>query len=323
MSARIFIIQALLVLFTSQFVSAIDDMALIQEIPARVYPEINQSRPDLPSPFLAPGGLEYVVAVNREGKFAVVPVTPGNEWKICRQLDVDSVDFPSLSATGIHSESDLNHIRSITGRSLDEINRLGRPGGLSHDGFMAGDETVVSVLKADNRIVQRLGLTHPQMARPLFHLLNLLETDMELGRWNMARHSWENIRHVFYNGRKVCVEGYDTKGGQLSIFDDGLEGSFHIRIWRELEPGEERFLKELYSALSPSEFSELARRLSFLNTGELQPQYIMRYGFYEGHTYWRTDPIAIAFIFGMKTLAEIESAFKGNLDSIMTVHFTE
>ena len=59
---------------------------------------------------------------------------------------------------------------------------------------------------------------------------------------------------------------------------------------------------------------KLQELLSFINTGELEPQYIMRYGFYEGHTFWRTDPIAIAFIFGLKNLVELDSIFDHKLD---------
>jgi len=50
--------------------------------------------------------------------------------------------------------------------------------------------------------------------------------------------------------------------------------------------------------------------------------YIMRYGFYEGRTAYRCDPVAIAFIFGLKSISEIEYAFRGNLYNIMTDHFT-
>ncbi len=45
----------------------------------------------------------------------------------------------------------------------------------------------------------------------------------------------------------------------------------------------------------------------------MQPQYIMRYGFYEGHTFWRADPIAISFIFGFKSLEELDVIFEGKL----------
>jgi hypothetical protein len=43
--------------------------------------------------------------------------------------------------------------------------------------------------------------------------------------------------------------------------------------------------------------------------------------FYEGHTAWRTDPIAIAFMFGLKSIDEIEAAFSGQLPRVLTQHF--
>jgi hypothetical protein len=53
----------------------------------------------------------------------------------------------------------------------------------------------------------------------------------------------------------------------------------------------------------------------------MEPYYVMRYGFYEGHTDYRVDPIAIAFIFGLKRLEEIERAFPGELHKTLTSHF--
>jgi len=41
----------------------------------------------------------------------------------------------------------------------------------------------------------------------------------------------------------------------------------------------------------------------------------------EGHTSCRADPIAIAFIFGLKSIEEIESVFNGNLYEALTTHF--
>ena len=63
-------------------------------------------------------------------------------------------------------------------------------------------------------------------------------------------------------------------------------------------------------------------RLTRLHTGEMEPYYIMRYGFYEGHTEYRVDPIALAVTFGLKPLTEIEQAFSGELDQVLTRHFT-
>jgi hypothetical protein len=64
-------------------------------------------------------------------------------------------------------------------------------------------------------------------------------------------------------------------------------------------------------------------RLTRLRTGEMQPYYIMRYGFYEGHTEYRVDPLVMAVVFGLKSVTEIEKAFRGELDRVLTAHFTE
>ena len=111
--------------------------------------------------------------------------------------------------------------------------------------------------------------------------------------------------------------------GQKSIFNDNIEGGFHIKLWREFNEQEIKLLKDRYGQLSSTKFDTLKTLLSVINTGEIEPQYIMRYGFFEGHTFWRADPIAISFIFGIKTLAEIEKVFEGKLYRIMTDHFTE
>ena len=58
-----------------------------------------------------------------------------------------------------------------------------------------------------------------------------------------------------------------------------------------------------------------------MQTGEMEPYYVMRYGFYEGHTPWRVDPIAIAFIFGLRSLDEIEADFPGRLYETLAGHF--
>jgi len=66
----------------------------------------------------------------------------------------------------------------------------------------------------------------------------------------------------------------------------------------------------------------MLKKLSHIHISEMLPYYIMRYGFYEGHTDYRTDPVAIAWIFGLKSLEQIETAFDGRLDRVLTEHFT-
>lgn len=295
----------------------------VDTIPYKIYPQVNKEKPALPSPFRTKDDHEYVIAVTKEGHYGIIRVTPANTYEICKQLIVDTLDFPELAQTGLHTEAGLDTIQTITGRALEKITMLGRPNGLSQAGFMARDENIISVIKGDNSLLVKLGFTHPQMARPLFHVLNMIDADLSLKRWNMAKHKWENIQYFYYNNQKVFVEAEDTKGGQKSIFNDGIEGAFYVKLWRELHPDEINYLKDRYTSLTEDNFKDLISKLSVMHTGEMEPQYIMRYGFYEGHTYWRTDPIAITFIFGLIDLPELDDVLENNLYYFLTEHYTE
>jgi HEAT repeat protein len=287
-----------------------------------LYPMTLEAEPEMASPSTRSDGTDVVVAVTAEGRWAVVPAGAVDAERRERQRYVDAHDFPTLARTGLHSSEELANAVSITGRSLAEITDLGRPGGLSEGGFFAADEDILSVLEGDNDLVFALGLTHPQMARPLFHVWNMVEADVEAGRWNSAEHRWDRLRQIVYNDRRVDLEVHDTKGGQESIFEDGLEGAFFIKIWRTPTPEEERFLRRRYASLPREAWNELLHKLSSMETGEMEPHYIQWYGFYEGHTNWRADPIAIAFIFGLRSLEEIEAAFPGRLEQLLGAHFT-
>ncbi len=284
---------------------------------------MNHDKPDLDSPFGSQENEDYVIAITKEKTFAIIPVTLSNDKGICKQLIVDTLDFPDLAKYGIHSEARLDQIKTITGWSLDTISNLGQPYGLSHSGFMAADEDILSVIRSDNQIVKKMGLIHSDLAKPLFHVLNMVDMDLSLDRWNMARHRWDNITAFYYKGNIVNVEAYDTKGGQQSIFNDGIEGAFHIKLWHEFSNEEIEYLKQHYGHLNEEEMEEFKARLGFLNIGEMQPQYIMRYGFYEGHTFWRACPVGISYVFGFKSLEELDVLFEGDLFKIITSHYTQ
>jgi HEAT repeat protein len=291
------------------------------------YPKTLDSIPKTPSPLVTPDGVEIMTALMKDGQYALVPVTVENgrplnynvnRYGKGRQLAVDAVDFPTLARTGLHCEAELSRTKMIAGRSIVEIAELGRPERSSGAGFMAHDEDIVSVLKGDNRLVRELGLTHPQMARPLFHIWNMMLKDYELGR---LPRFWNHVEHISYNGTNVLAKAESYKGWQESVFEDEILGRFEIDIWRELSRDERALLREKYPDLSDQQMAELIKKLSHIHTGEMVPYYIMRYGFYEGHTDYRADPIAIALIFGIKTLEQIESTFEGRLYETLTRHF--
>lgn len=294
-----------------------------------LYPQTLDMLPDIPSPYKTEEGREILLVFTKDKEYALIPVTVENGKPLHysrripslygkdRQLQVNSGDFPSLSTTGLHSESQLDTKDMITGIPVSVITYIGRPGGFSWAGFMADDEDIISVLKGDNRLVENLGLAHPQMAIPLFHVWNIILWEVELEKWGR----YSSIHSFFYNGRRVILEAEGTKGWQVSIFQDEIQGRFDISVHREFTPEERLFLKEKYSHLSSPQMAELETKLSRISFSEMAPYYIMRYGFYEGHTDYRTDPLAISFIFGLKSLEEIENAFEGNLNKELTEHF--
>ena len=149
----------------------------------KFYPHTYDQCPELPSPYTAENGTEIVVAITKDNEFVLIPVTVEkgeslgyreSEWDKISILEVDAEDFPTLARTGLHSEIELNYTRWITGLSIAEITDSGRPGASSGEGFMSQDEDIISVLKGDNRLVKKLGLTHPQLAKSLFHVWNLI-----------------------------------------------------------------------------------------------------------------------------------------------------
>lgn len=290
-----------------------------------LFPEILTQAPLVPSPFTTEEGREIVTCFTLDGRYFLVDATVENGepldysndlwWGKGRQTDVDSLDFPTLAKTGMHSETELDQTETITGVPVTDITKDGRPRASSDAGFMAEDEDILSVLKGDNRLVGKLGLTHPQCARPLFHVFNVILTvgkDSERG----------NIGGILYNESKVHLEFGGAKGWQESIFNDEILGYWQIEMRRELDQKERSLLERRYQDLTGEELAELVDKLSQIHTGEMVAYYIMRYGFYEGHTSYRADPIAIACIFGLRSMQRIEGAFERRLDDVLLSHFT-
>ena len=289
-----------------------------------LYPALLDRPPDVPSPFTAEGGMEIVICFTNDGRYCLIPVTIENGrplnyrnnqwWGKGRQLEVDTLDFPALAGTGLHSDGELRERETITGKPVSDITRDARPGAFSGAGFLGREEDIISVLRGDNELVKRLGATHPELAEPLFHVFNVILTvrkDSDRG----------NVGGILYNQREIHLRFGGAKGWQESIFDDEILGYWWIEIWREIDSGEEGYLSRAYPNLPAERTAELKRKLSFIHTGEMVPYYIMRYGFYEGHTDYRADPISIAFIFGLRSLEEIEAAYAGRLHEILTMDF--
>jgi len=280
-----------------------------------LYPIAITELPDIPSPFISDNGVEVLIAFTKDEKYLLFPVTLENGDSLNYkqrlygkgfQCRVDSTDFPALARTGLHEEDELTGIKTITGKPISEITEMGRPMGYSRAGFMNQDEDIITVLKCDNRLVYQLNLTHPQVARPLFHIWNIVLQGINRDVWLFEQ---MRIEYILYNGRKVFIDWQGGRGWQESIFNDEILGQYHLEIWTKLLQSEEKYLSEKYPDMDKEKMAILIKKLSYIHTGEMVPYYIMRYGFYEGHTEYRADPIAIAYIFGLKSLEEIDNIF--------------
>lgn len=290
-----------------------------------LFPNIFKSKPKISSPYIfgIDGSAKYreYVTIRMPNGYAVADVTQEDgEIYSCmhsifgkgQQLRIAKRDFPALGMTGLHSEEDLDKKKYITGRKLELINYLARPGRFSRSGFIAAHEDIISVLKRDNRTVRKMGLKHSHLAKPLFHIWNIIQGNYIRGRWA------KDIT-IFYNGSEVILNAEGGKGYQESIFHDEIEGRWNISIRRQFSPDEIKQLNTRFGHLGKDRIKFIQRKLSRIDISEMNPFYIQRYGFYEGATPYRADPISIAFIFGLKNLNDVTGIFGNHLLELVGV----
>ena len=120
-----------------------------------------------------------------------------------------------------------------------------------------------------------------------------------------------------------CGHGLPISGGSAKNYQ-----AFHsnsVSRPRRLPPPEkipDLTLFQRTAKAGQPQREDLVEGLSTLFIDERVMYYVEWYGFYEGHTEWRADPIAIAFILGMKDPGEIDTAFDGRLYDASTEHST-
>ena len=306
------------------------DQIIYKQKTYQLFPFGFSEKPDIPSPYKSGENLEIITAYsNNKDQFYLIPLTieKDNSFSYMEgqlsgrgiKFRPDSNDFLLLALSGLHSEIELDQARTITRRSLSEITHDGRPESSSGSGFMAADEDIISVLKGDNRLVKKMGLTHPQVVRPLIHFWNII---LKRDEYNKSTKESTDIEYIIYNNRKIFLK-WGGRGYQESIFNDSILGDYHLEMWRDLDEEEISIINSEYDLLSQEEIADLKNRLTHIHTGEMVPYYVVHYGFYEGHTEYRADPVSLSFIFGLKSLEEINKVFKGDLYGVFNRHFTD
>lgn len=166
---------------------------------------------------------------------------------------------------GKNGSKTILSLTEINGHSIATLEKDMRPGAESDVGsrlgFLGADESLLTVLAADNDyVVGELGLSHQELATHLHALAGI-------GLWLDERGTPD--APFTYRGRRYEIEMVYTRGTQPSPFRDGTSSGVNATV-RNLDNG-----KRLTYAL-------------------LVPHMIERYGFYEGKgTPYRVDPKAI------------------------------
>ena len=170
-------------------------------------------------------------------------------------------DAQGFQVGGINDDQTIRNLTHINGIPISALENAARPGHSSDAGFLNATERLVDVLAADNALVRARGLTHQQVAEPLFYMMSMLD-----------RLRADSINELFYRGRRYAVALTRWRGVQATIFNDGTGASRDFSV------------------------TDLDTQQS-IHFSELVPYYIARYGFYEGHTRYRLDPNAILSMF--------------------------
>lgn len=310
---------AFLFIFLLPFFSCAQQSLKIENREIKLFPFEYDRKLEIESP-LEFEGREYILAKTSNNKYTVIDVTvekgdPYNYRGKIRgkgnQLFINDKDFPTLAKTGLHSEKELQNTKSIAGRSIAEITMRGRPMRMSGAGFMAEDEDIISVLLGDNDLVKKMNLTHPELAKTIFHYWNIIQISEEIGLGQGI--AVPAIDTIFYNNRIIKYVIPSCRGWQDSLFKDSIMGECHLEMIVELNDSEKQFIDTHFKQLLKEQKQDFIKKLTHMHTGEMAAYYIQRYGFYEGHTDYRADPIVLAYIFGLRTLEELYNAFDGKI----------
>jgi hypothetical protein len=171
---------------------------------------------------------------------------------------------------GKNATSLIRKLTEINGRKIADLEKDMRPGAIgdgfigSTKGFLGKEEKLLDVLAMDNElIVDKLGLTHQQMALPLL-------IAAAIGDKNRFQREPTPFR---YHGQDYRIKMICYKGYQFSPFYDKTATSCDAEL-------------ENLTAKKKLKYSPLV------------PQMIERYGFYEGKgTPYRVEPAEVLEVF--------------------------
>lgn len=187
----------------------------------------------------------------------------------------------------INDKTQLDTLRSINGITLEEINLRARPHEFSQVGFIAENETFIEVLKKDWDTVEKLKVTHVELAKHLNNILSLAISISRSSQWFDGAIEIE-YRTQDMDGNTIAAETPQTLLVTL-MCTRGLQEDLFAPKNGQREVDTPTGWNEENSIENPA----LGIKLR-LNTGVLS--YIREFGFYEGGgnaNRYRVDPVKI------------------------------
>jgi hypothetical protein len=204
----------------------------------------------------------------------------------------------SFVINGVNSSETISRLAELTGLPISELERRMLPddrsmykpkryeyygSGSGFGGFLKPGESLLEVMTQDNDYVQGQRLTHQDVAKPLFQMLNAFFKAMKEGA---------SPYDTFYFRLHGKTYGYIVFGfpmGQCCPFNDGI-----------IIPGQNFLVKEFDGEPQRLDLrDETSLKCKTFTFAWLHPYMIARYGFYEGNVDFRKDPKKIVDFFGL------------------------
>jgi hypothetical protein len=233
----------------------------------------------------------------------------------------------SLLSTSICSFDHLSQLTHLHGLPISEIERRARPGSYSRCGFLDSRESFKEVMDRDWKIVQAMGFTHVQLADYLrksqsgtnfklddtlnafisevcksqsifqrfIHFIKFYYKNLSVNCISSIFSGFSNMVVCYQNTIRIETNGLSSCGFQEDIFENPASG-YPGERWGDC----------------PTLTNSNGQKL-LISTGGIN--YIERYGFYQGSTPFRINPIeAIAIVTGLCPLTVQSYLMKKGFD---------
>jgi hypothetical protein len=211
---------------------------------------------------------------------------PVKEEESCKlQPDNSSKAKPPF----LTEKSQIDHLISINGLSIEDIEKRARPGRFSQSGFIGKEEGFKDVLRKDWETVEKLQVTHSELAA---HLSNIISIAKQVERNSKRNHSDPIV--IEYRTKDLIDNTIASEAPQkLEVILGGTRGMqedlFEPKDYNQRDVdtpegwNEENIVKNTVNGITLN-----------LNSGILS--YIREFGFYEGggdQNPYRVDPMKV------------------------------